>query len=170
MPLEIGKPVWNRVSVLELWAKIGGGTPFGVEQIIQMLDYAEKEGQDFRINHAGVNYLVPVDRIRDYFIDHARPVPKMRPAEELIFLRRHAKELEARLAEAGLEPEQPGMKPALNVTVKDTTPPPLELREEPIVETEPMPPERPLTEDEQRVALKKELEGKKPKKFKATTT
>uniref|UniRef100_A0A6M3J0H0 Uncharacterized protein n=1 Tax=viral metagenome TaxID=1070528 RepID=A0A6M3J0H0_9ZZZZ len=171
MPLPIQKPVWNTVSVVELWAKIGGGTRLTIDQILQQLDNAERSGRDFRISHSGTNYVVPNDQIRDYFVEHQRPTPKMTTIQELGFLRNRVKELEARLAEAGLMPEQPGQKPTLDIGERERRPAPMELAADaPIADSVASPPgdERPLNEDEIRQVLKKDLKGRKPLVVKGT--
>jgi hypothetical protein len=110
MPRNDPKPTWQPVSFLQLVAKIQGGTAFSVDQLVAMLDAADKSQEDFRINHQGVNFVVPLDQIREYFATHPRPTRKLTIQEEVESLRSRVKELEARLAEAGLLEAEPAFQ------------------------------------------------------------
>ena len=109
MPRSDPSPIWNEVSAIELWAKISGGTRFSLEDYDKQLDASETSGEDFRLTHNNVNYVVPVGRLREYFAEHPRPMRKMTKDQELEFLRQRVKEQEAILVESGIvkpAPEQ----------------------------------------------------------------
>lgn len=106
MPRTDPSPVWNEVSAIELWAKIAGGTRFSLDDYDKQLDASETAGEDFRLTHNNVNYIIPLGRLREYFAEHPRPTRKMTKDQELEFLRKRVKEQEAILVESGI------MKPA----------------------------------------------------------
>jgi len=161
MPRNDPQPTWESVSFLQLLAKIQGGTPFTVDQLVQQLDRSERSGEDFRISHQRVNYVVPVDQIREYFTTHPRPAKKLTPQEQVEFLTKRVKELEAKLAEHGLmEPtpvydEQPRFERQGRVPVAS------EPQPEPEIPTGTKDGDKMTTEQIQDDLLK-ELDGKKP--------
>ena len=110
MPRPVPIEEWHPVSFPELVAKIGTGTFFTIDKLVGMLAAAEKKKEDFRIVHGDIRYFVPIEKIKEYFEDHLRPVPKMSLKEEVEYLRSRVQKLEA----SRLEPEDeqaPEMKP-----------------------------------------------------------
>ena len=163
MPRPQPTVVWNQVSFPELVTRIQGGTLFTVDDLVKQLDAADKDSSPFRITHNEVNYEVPLELIREYFLDHARPARNLTVKEELEFLRARVKELEARLAEAGLDDGREGLKahPSFQTPFKQR---PSTAHASPVPDSPPgfRPNEKKQTVAEIQADLAAELRGKKP--------
>ena len=81
------------VSFPELISEIGGSCAFGLDELVAQIA-AKKDGEDYHLYHRRSHYIVPFDKIQEYFVDHTRPIPPMNEKEELEYLRKKVKELE----------------------------------------------------------------------------
>jgi hypothetical protein len=148
MPRIEQTPEWKQVSFPELVTTIGGGTSFSVDQLVSMLSAAEQKGEDFRIVHQDLRFVIPLGFIREYFKDHARPTARMSPKEELEYLRKRVSELESERVGADKSNPHPQAPSRLERPPANQVPPP---RDETIPNREKM------SSDELREDLKKEL-------------
>ena len=124
----MSKEDMEQVSFEELWAKLSGSTKFGQDELIKMLAYQDDQGKDFCISHRGRAFCVPINKIREFFIRHKKPVPPMSKAQELTYLREKVKKLETEaeqyMGEGQLAKPAPDVPEALTPAEED-----VELRE-----------------------------------------
>jgi hypothetical protein len=102
------------LSVNELMEELGGNTAFSFDQIIQQLAACDDDSDDFIINYRDLRYRVPIDSIREYFEEHAKPEKPMSLREENKYLRdklaeavERIKALESGLGEAKAKKKTP---------------------------------------------------------------
>jgi len=113
-------PEPKEISVNELFAL---GASFSVESLIEQIATQDDEkdnvghviGADFFINKGDKQFVVRKEKIREYFTEHPKPVPKMTLKEEVEYLRKRVGDLESEKGKPIPEPEK------------------LETREEPVI-------------------------------------
>jgi len=82
------------VSFEELWSELSGSTKFGQDELIEMLSYQDDQKEDFYIYHRHKAFCVPLNKIREFFTRHAKPVPPMTKDQELKYLREKVQKLQ----------------------------------------------------------------------------
>lgn len=82
----------------QLYALIGSGVRFTMEDLLVMMSACVDTEEDFVITHNNVSYGVPIAEIKTYFETHQRPERPMSVAEELISVKRRLAQAEKELA------------------------------------------------------------------------
>jgi len=132
-----------QVSFEELWAQLKGSTSFGQDEIIEMLAVQDDDGKDFFIYHRNKAFCVPIQKIREFFTRHEKPVPPMTRDQELVYLRAKVKKLQDE-AEA-FQGMDKIARPAPDETEALAEEPEEDTRvaeEAPVLEEKPIPPKR----------------------------
>lgn len=84
----------QQVSADELLSQLSGSSNFGKDELIKMFAYQDDQGKDFCIHHRQKAFCVPLDKIREFFTRHPKPVPPMTKDQELVYLREKVQKLQ----------------------------------------------------------------------------
>ena len=79
-------------SFAMLWAKIGGGTTFTIEDMEVMMAEQEQQGKPLTVIHRDKFYELSLAAITEYFKTRERPEKKLNAADENIILKRELEE------------------------------------------------------------------------------
>ena len=88
------KENFTTVSFEELWSELSGSTKFGQDELIEMISLQDDEEKDFCIYHRHKAFRVPLEKIREFFTRHTKPVPPMTKDQELKYLREKVQKLQ----------------------------------------------------------------------------
>ncbi len=88
------KENFTTVSFEELWSELSGSTQFGQDELIEMISLQDDDNKDFYIYHRQKAFRVPLDKIREFFTRHTKPVPPMTKDQELKYLREKVQKLQ----------------------------------------------------------------------------
>jgi len=149
----MNKEDMQQVSADELLSQLSGSSDFGEDELVEMFAYQDDQNKDFCIYHRLKAFCVPLDKIREFFTRHAKPVPPMSKDQELVYLREKVKklqdEVEQSQAEGQLAKPAPDEPEALvEGTEEDTKiaepekPSPVIKSNIPVPEEKPIPPHR----------------------------
>lgn len=127
----------QQVSADELLSQLSGSSNFGKDELIKMFAYQDDQGKDFCIHHRQKAFCVPLDKIREFFTRHPKPVPPMTKDQELVYLREKVQKLQDE-AEAHQGMDKVARPAPANVTEVHDLPP-----EEPEEDTKIAEPEKP---------------------------
>jgi len=88
------KENFTTVSFEELWSELSGSTKFGQDELIEMISLQDDDDKDFYIYHRHKAFRVPLEKIREFFTRHTKPVPPMTKDQELKYLREKVQKLQ----------------------------------------------------------------------------
>ncbi len=95
------------VTFPDLFEMIRGSTNFTIDNLLLQISKCQDVGEDFRIDHGGHPFRVPVSEINEFFKTNEKPKAAMTAEQENAILKKRLEEMEARVMKlTGEEPEK----------------------------------------------------------------